>query len=108
MNYCGHPTRHATRWGFTNDAQRGIGMLKEDTIRPVEAKVAAAICRADGRFYWRFIRDTKGNPSTAYVYRDYLRMGRAAVRTVEKLYAGGFIGKKLKEERNEANRKDRS
>lgn len=68
-------------------------------MRPLEVRVAAAICRAQGQFRWRYLRDVEGNPSTAYVYYEYLRMGRAAVREMEKIYAKGSVGRWLKEQR---------
>lgn len=73
--------------------------LSENTMRPSEVKTAKAICDAHGEFNWKYLRDTEGNPSTAYAYFDYLRMGRAAVRVIEKLYAGGNVGKAIKAER---------
>lgn len=72
--------------------------LNENTMRPIEVKVAAAICRAQGDFNWRYLRDVEGNPSTAYAYYQYLKMGKAAVRTIEKLYAGGAVVKRMREE----------
>lgn len=63
--------------------------LNPKNMRPIEVKVAAAICQAQGEFRWRYLKDVKGNPSTAYAFYEYLRMGRAAVRTVEKLFSEG-------------------
>lgn len=58
--------------------------LNVSTMRYIEVKVAAAICRIDGRFSWKHIRNIKDNPKTAHVYYNYLRMGKIAVKTIEK------------------------
>ena len=76
-----------------------MARLKADNMRGIELKVAAAICQAQKQFNWRYLKDVEGNPSTAYAYYDYLKMARAAVRTIEKLYAGGQCGKWLKEQK---------
>ena len=76
-----------------------MSKLSEGKMRPVEVKVAAAICRSQGDFTWRYLRDVDGNPSTAYAYYEYLRMGRAAVRCIEKLYSGGSIVKRMREDK---------
>lgn len=70
-----------------------MSRLKESEMRPVEVLAARAICKAHGDYSWRHLRDVKGNPSTAFAYYEYLRMGRAAVRAIEKAYAGGRVAK---------------
>lgn len=75
-----------------------MARLNEKTMRPIEVKVAQALCRAQGDFNWKYLRDVARNPSSAYTYYEYLRLGRVAVKTIEKLYAAGKVGKALKEE----------
>lgn len=72
--------------------------INPQEMRPVDVKVAQAICRAHGHYKWRYLKDVKGNPSTAFAFYEYLKMGRAAVVTVEKLYAGGAIALRIKED----------
>lgn len=69
-----------------------MSRLKPENMRPIEVMVARAICQAHKEFRWRYLKDVDGNPSTAYAFYDYLRMGRAAVKEIEKRYAGGAIG----------------
>lgn len=57
--------------------------LNPKEMRPIEVAVARAICRAHGEFRWQYLKDVDGNPSTAYAFYDYLRMGRAAVKEME-------------------------
>jgi hypothetical protein len=53
----------------------------------MEITVAKAICRAQGDFNWKYLKDVDGNPSTAYAYYEYLKMGRAALKELQKLFA---------------------
>jgi hypothetical protein len=45
-----------------------------------ELKIAKVICDAQGDFDWKYLKDVKGNPSTAYAYYDYIETARKVIK----------------------------
>jgi len=50
--------------------------------KTLEVKVGEAICRAEGEFEWKYLQDVDGNPSTAYAYKRYIKMAKAAIKAI--------------------------
>jgi len=73
--------------------------MKQSSYRGIEIMAARAICQAEGDYCWRYLKDVEGNPSTAWKYDQYLKMGRAAVHVLEKAFAKGNMGRWLKEQK---------
>jgi len=45
-----------------------------------ELTIAEHLCDAQGEYNWRYLKDVKGNPSTAYAYYDYIGMAQKLIK----------------------------
>jgi hypothetical protein len=45
-----------------------------------ELKIAKILCDAQGDYAWKYLKDVRGNSSTAYAYYDYIEMAQKVIK----------------------------
>jgi len=60
-----------------------MAIKKFDHEKLIKA-VAKTLCKVEGEYDWRYLKNVKGNPSTAWKYEEYLKMATAVIKALQK------------------------
>jgi hypothetical protein len=65
---------------MSETCNHGTSFCRHTQPSKFELKIARVLCDAQGDYDWKYLKDIKGNPSTAYAYFDLIEMAQKVIK----------------------------